>query len=75
MRGLYEVFIVDPKTGKVITIAPLVASDENNAKMKAVARTTLSTDDLDDYDIIARKIGDVRAKKSVQEVKVVEKSP
>lgn len=71
MRGLFDVYIVDPENDSVIwEWEGVVAKDEQSAKLKAVSKATLGGD-VDDYDIIVVKLGSVRPKKEVQEVKVV----
>lgn len=70
MRGLFEVFIVDPETGTVVDPGLFVAKDDQTARMKAWIASKLDGD-LDNYDFIVRRLGDVRNKKSVQEVKVI----
>ena len=72
-RGLFLVYIVDPATDEVVhETGAIVAKDEDNAQLKAVrmAGGTL-TKDIDDYDIVVVELGDVRDKKTVQEVKVI----
>lgn len=75
MRGLFNVHIVDPDKGKVVASCLLmVAKSGSNAKLKAIseiAATGVLDGDIDDYDIIDVRLGDVRAKKEVQEVKVI----
>jgi hypothetical protein len=71
MRHLYEVYIVDPETDVVQKLEGIVAATEKSAERKAIQGSNFDKD-LDDYDFIVVKLGDVRAKKSVQEVKVVE---
>jgi hypothetical protein len=75
MRGLFSVHVVDPDKGKVVASRLLlVAKSESNARLKAIseiAATDEFTRDVDDYDIIVVRLGDVRAKKEVQEVKVI----
>lgn len=62
MRGLYEVFIVDPEDGAITGPHYRVASSEESAKIKVVTTSQL-TKDIDEYDITVRKIGCVRAKR------------
>lgn len=74
-RGLYRVYIVDPETDEVIhDTGAIVARDEDSARLKAVqiAGGTL-VKDIDDYDFVVVELGDVRAKKEVQEVRLAEK--
>lgn len=70
MRGLFEVFVVDPTSGEIVFEKRLLAADEAKARLKAAVQAKLDRD-VDEYDIIVRKLGDVRAKKQVQEVRVV----
>lgn len=70
MRGLFDVYIVDPEIDDVAWSKCIIAKDEQSAKLKVVSSATL-TKDIDDYDIIVVKLGNVRPKKEVQEVKVV----
>lgn len=73
MRGLFEVFIVDPETETIIFNGCIVATDEGTARLKAALSPALDRDKVDDYDFIVRRLGDVRAKRQVREVRVVEK--
>lgn len=70
VRGLFELFVVAPETGDVVIHEFVVADDADKAKLK-VARRLADDVDADDYDFIVRRIGDVRAKKTVRQVKVV----
>jgi hypothetical protein len=67
MIGLYEAWIVDPdkqliawsSTGK----GAFLARDDEIAKLKAVQAATeekLLVLDIEDYDIVVRRVGDVR---------------
>lgn len=74
MRGLFEVIIVDGETGELqkvdgIIRSLVVAKEEASAKLKIVSKAAL-VKDVDDYDIIVRRLGDVRPKRQVQEVKL-----
>lgn len=69
MRGLFEVFVVNPETGDVDGPFHVIAKDEAAAKIKVVAKE-LADIDIDDFDIIVRRLGDVRPKKTVQTVKL-----
>lgn len=77
MRSLYEVFIVDPrlddKSNPVLAHRFEVAESETAARLKAALSYfgAEHVDDIEDYDIIVRRIGDVRPKRKVREVKVV----
>lgn len=72
MRGLFEVFIVDPNTDTIVLERRVVSTDENKARLKALLESRIILENgVDDYDIIVRRIGDVRAKKEVREVRVV----
>ena len=69
-RSLWEVFIVDPKTGAV-AFEFVVAKDENAAKIKGFNASEDVENDYEDYDVLARIVGPVRPKKEVQKVRVV----
>jgi len=76
MRGLFVGYVVDPEMDNVVfsTTLPFVAKDEQSAKFKLVQMAgVLIEEDLDDYDIVVFKLGSVRPKKEIQEVKVVGK--
>jgi hypothetical protein len=68
MRGLFEVFVVDPESGEVAMREVVVADSDDKARLKVLRKSDV---DPDDVDIIVRRIGDVRQKRRVQEVKVV----
>ena len=71
MRGLFIVYLVEYKISKVLRVSePLVAENEQKAQFKALQMWG-DVGDLDDLDIIVQRIGNVRAKKDVQEVKIV----
>ena len=70
MRHLYEIHVVEPQKGVVVKTELVVAETEDSAKLK-VARMLPAELDLDDFDILVNELGDVRAKKTVKEVKVV----
>lgn len=70
MRALYRIIVVNPKTEEVREPIMVIAKDEAAAKMKALLKQCFSGN-IDDYDILAECVGDVRAKKDVQKVKVV----
>lgn len=70
MRGLFEVFIVDPKADSIVFSIKLVAKDKASAELKAVAKWTFSGD-VDDFDIVTVRLGDIRPKKETQKVQVV----
>ena len=73
MRGLYFCCIVDPEGAGSVAVGPklIIAKSEEAAKLKLIKDHAPPGRDLDDLDIICFKLGDVRAKKEVQEVKVV----
>lgn len=72
MRGLYRVYIVDPKTDVVLTTPAFVAKDENSARMKALQRNADKlTHDIDHYDVITERVGNVQPKKETQTVRIV----
>lgn len=72
MRGLYEVWVVDPETEECpVTAERVFANDEVMARMKAIAGITLEKD-LEAYDFIVHRVGDVRPKLAKpQEVRIV----
>ena len=70
MRHLYHIYIVDPKTGTLVLDVKRVATDETQAILKANIPDKIR-DNLEDYDLIIRLIGDVRTKTETQKVKVV----
>ncbi len=71
MRGLFIVYIVDYKKGKVLFVSePLVADSDQKVQMKALQAWGGDVD-LDDLDILVQRIGNVRAKKETQEVKIL----
>ena len=71
MRGLYEVYLVDPEDDKVLDCVKVVAKSTETARFKAMRKLSWFNKNIDDCDVIAHKLGDVRAKKEVQEVRVV----
>ncbi|HLH24829.1 MAG TPA: hypothetical protein VK066_20090 [Chloroflexota bacterium] len=60
-RGLFEVWIIDPESGEEVAYQSVVAASEENARMRVVREYYLARD-LDDYDIICRRVGTVRPK-------------
>lgn len=72
MRYLYEVYIVNPIEDKVVEQELVIANDERSAERKALSMCAMPPGDLDDYDFVIVKLGQVRPKKEVQEVKIVE---
>lgn len=70
MRYLYHVYVVDPKAGALVHDRIVVAKDQAQAMLKAGFLDKIR-DNLEDYDIIIKVIGEVRAKKETQKVKVV----
>lgn len=71
MRGLYQVWVVDPESDVIMLNGkPVVAKSEQSARIKAV-RLAGPDIDPDEVDIIVVRLGDVRAKREVQEVKVI----
>ena len=72
MRGLYEVFIIDPVEDKVLGTHQLIAKSGSSAKIKALSIQGLGADvDVDDLDVIVVMLGDIRDKKEIQEVKIL----
>lgn len=74
MRRLFDVFVVDPEEDTIVWSngsVPIIATDKENASLKAVAKAGLLKD-IDDYDIVLVCLGgNIREKKTVQEVKVI----
>mgnify|MGYP001559596602 FL=1 len=75
MYGLFEVIVVDPSDEIVVQIGGyqrnhVVAKDETSAKIKVLKGATLPKD-LDEYDVIVVRLGNVRAKQEIQKVVVV----
>lgn len=66
MRGLFRVFIVDPETDEILYQGDHIATDSSTAKMRAVGKAGPIEKDLDDLDVIAVQLGNVRAKEEVQ---------
>lgn len=70
MRGLFAVWIVDPEIEEVTPVGPLVAKTEDGARIRALTDTKLKKD-VEDYDVVVVRLGDVRKKEVVQKVEVV----
>jgi hypothetical protein len=68
VRGLFLVAVVSPESGAIVASEQIVADSEDNATLKVLRSIDI---DPDDVDIIVVRLGNVRPKKSVQEVKVV----
>ena len=71
MRGLFHIVVVEYKTDKILEDGLIIARDREAAKIKALAPFA-DKYDLDDLDAICNKLGDVRKKKEVQKVEIVE---
>lgn len=71
MRRLYRITVVNPKTEKITGPVLVVAKDEPGALLKADLPQEVRANS-DKYDICIEIVGDVRAKKETQKVKVVE---
>jgi hypothetical protein len=73
MRGLYKVYVVDPrKQGKLLEEATVIAKEDTvflKIDIAGIARKVGL--DVDEVDVITQFIGDVRARKEAQRVKVV----
>lgn len=66
MRGLYEVYVVDPETG-AYNCWRGVARDEETARLSACMLPSVQSfivKGIDDYDIIVVKLGAVRPKRT-----------
>ena len=70
MRGLYRIIVVDPKSEEIVGPIFVIAKDESGALLKADLPQGIRSYS-DHYDFIVDRLGDVRAKKDVQKVKVV----
>jgi hypothetical protein len=69
MRGLFSVYIVDPETDGIQYKESFIAKDETSAKMKAYASLKLDKD-ADEYDFVVVRLGNVRCKKEISEVRI-----
>ena len=67
-RGLFEVFVVDPEAGEIVTRELIVADSANNARLKVLRKSDV---DPDDVDIIVVQYGAVREKVKPQRVKLI----
>ena len=78
-RMLYEVYIYDPEAERIIHRWVGAAKDESTAQMKAWQDRCTQTfgvgesTNVEDYDFVCNELGTVRAKKEVQEVKIIDK--
>lgn len=71
MRGLFLVYVVDPEFDLIVAqFGPAVAVDGDSAKMKAIAKCGPFVKDIDDLDFVVLKLGNIRAKREVQTVKI-----
>lgn len=70
MRGLFYVAIVDYLNDTVLEDGLYIAKDAETARIKALS-VFADTYDLDDLDVVCQRLGDIRKKKEIQEVKVV----
>lgn len=72
MRGLFQVYIVDPTAAGIVCKDVCIAQDESSAKLKVAAGCpALKDKDFDDFDFIVVHLGDVRPKaKKVTHVSV-----
>ena len=72
MRGLFQVYVIDPKKETVIGNILVIAKNEKSAEIKALTKAMPFDEfDIDDLDIVTVKLGSIRAKKEVQKVCVV----
>lgn len=76
MRGLYKVYIINLKTDHVTEVGPLVAADEDTARLKAIlscqdelmlkeynlVKQEIFVDDevLESFDFVVAKLGSVK---------------
>lgn len=70
MRGLYRIIVVNPKTEEIGDPVMVIAKDEGAAMIKAALKGAIKGK-VEDYDILVDRLGDVRAKKETQKVKVI----
>lgn len=70
MRGLFYVVVVDYQNDTILEDGLYIAKDAETAKIKALS-VFADTYDLDDLDVICQRLGDIRKKKEIQEVKIV----
>ena len=73
MRGLFIVYVVNGVKGEVINVSgAFVADNAEKAKMHTIRAGWCKNEDLDDLDFVVVRLGDVRPKERVKEVKVVQ---
>jgi len=75
MRGLWEVYVVDPEEGEVVYQSVVVARDAKNAEFKVLSRAMQINEgkyEVDDLDVISTRLGNVRDKREISEVRIVE---
>ncbi len=75
MRGLFQVYVVDPEEGELLYQGTAIASSAKNAEFKVLSRVLaikLGEFELDDLDVIVVRLGDVRAVEKIAKVQVVE---
>lgn len=66
VRGLYMVYVVDPRSDNVWCWGPKVATSDESARMKAIRDLKFPDDfDPDVYDVKAIRLMDVRDRKSL----------
>lgn len=70
-RGLFQVYVVDYKNDFPFDPVVVVAESSEAAKLNAFRKVGYLEGVPDYYDFIVRRLGDVRAKKEVQEVRIV----
>lgn len=70
MRSLFRITVVNPKTEKIFPETKVIARDRESALLRADLPGEVRANP-DKYDILVEHVGDVRAKKDVQKVKVV----
>ena len=69
-RGLWRVIAVNPENEAIVIDAQVVANDEANARVKAL-KGVAADYDLDDLDFIVVRLGNVRAKRRPQEIRII----
>ena len=75
MRGLFSVYVVDPEEGDIVYQGVVVAENAKKAEFKVLSAAMRISEDkyeVDDLDIICNRLGDVREKRKIQRVQVVD---
>lgn len=75
MRGLFLVYVVDPEEGDIVYQGVVVAENAKKAEFKVLSAAMRVSEDkyeVDDLDIICNRLGDIREKRKIQQVRVVD---